>query len=87
MSQYARLPTEIEIISSLTKPIWEYYRRHAEYIVVPKSIQDNFTAGRAELVHNAFPHLSQRQAAFLSLVEDIITGQDPMNGCSEMFDH
>ena len=71
-------PTEVEKIALAVYPVWNYYCRQLRHIVPPKSIQDNIATGKAQLILDAIGNLSRSQAAFLALVGDIISSQDPL---------
>ena len=71
-------PTEVEKIALAVYPVWNYYCRQLRHIVPPKSIQDNIATGKAQLILDAIGNLSRSQAAFLALVGDIISGEDPL---------
>ncbi len=68
--------TEVEKITLAVYPVWTYYCRQLRHIVPPKSIQDNIASGKAQLILDAFGHLSLSQACFLAMVGDIISGED-----------
>ena len=70
--------TEVEKITLAVQPVWTYYCRQLRHIIPPKSIQDNIASGKAQQMLDAFGNLSRSQAAFLALVADIISGEDPL---------
>ncbi len=70
--------TEVEKITLAVYPVWTYYCRQLCHLIPPKSIQDNIASGKAQLILDAFGHLSRSQAAFLALVADIIAGENPL---------
>ena len=78
MTKMPTRPTEVEKIALAVQPVWNYYCRQLCHLIPPKSIQDNIASGNAQLILDAFGHLSRSKACFLALVGDIISGQNPL---------
>jgi hypothetical protein len=69
--------TAVETIALVVHPIWTYYRQKLCYSLPDKSLLDQIPSGKAQRILDTFPEMDRAQAAFLGLVADIISGEDP----------
>ncbi|MHC4294650.1 MAG: hypothetical protein ACYSTL_03600 [Planctomycetota bacterium] len=74
----SKTSTVVEKIALVVRPVWNCYRRELSRMIPDKSVTDNIASGKAQLMLDAFPHLSRAEAGFLALVADIISGEESL---------